>query len=278
MACRRLVGVLFLVAAASCSAAADDAAAGPEKVVRISGSGTASPIVERLAEEYAGWNPGVSFDFGVGTNTGGGIRGVHEGTLDLAVANRPLTEEEASSGVGYHPFARDAMVFAVHLPNTAFSLSSDQVRALYAGEATDWSDVGGDPQPVILLGRDPDESATKLLLVPFMKGLEVSPSVIILDRSTEMLDALQTTSGAIGFTSLGLLRLEGIESVAPVELDGVEPSPRSLDDGSYPWMMTFALVSPPGGASGAAEDFLSFVTSADARPILERYGYASVGE
>lgn len=267
------VPVLTVVLAA-CSAQSGEAPSEVTAVVRISGSGSASPIVEELAAEFSASHPGVTFEFGSGTNTGGGVQGVADGTLDLGVANRPLKPEEEALGVGYHPFATDAIVFAVRLPNPVTSLTTDQVRSLYGGLVTDWSQLGGEAAPVFLLGRDPDESAVKLMFEPIMGDQPVAPSLTVLERSNEMLSALDSTPGALGFTSLGLLRLSGYDSIQPLVLDGVEPGPTSIIDGSYRWVSTFALVSPPDGASPTAADFLGFVASADARAILERYGYA----
>src|SRR5687767_2553748 len=65
-------------------------------VLRISGSGTALPLVQKLAEAYQQTDPTVRFEFPAGTNSGGAIRGVVEGTLDVAVVNRSLMEKEAN--------------------------------------------------------------------------------------------------------------------------------------------------------------------------------------
>jgi len=272
---RRIVGLVALsLVAGGCSVASSAAPPEPAVVLRVSGSGSATPIVEQLAAVFTASHPEVSFEFGSGTNTGGGVTGVTEGTLDLAVANRPLKPEEAALGVGYHPFAIDAIVFAVRLPNQVLSVTTDQVRSLYGGEITDWSRFGGDPLPVFLLGRDPDESAVNLFFEPTMDGQSTAPAMTVLERSSEMLSALDSTPGSIGFTSLGLLRLSGYDSIAPLTLDGVEPGPATITDGTYRWVTSFALVTPPGGASDAAAEFLGFVLSAGARSTLEKYEYA----
>lgn len=266
-----LLPALGLVA---CGAESEAAPLPETVVVRVSGSGSASPIVEELAAEFSALHPEVSFEFGSGTNTGGGVQGVADGTLDLGVANRPLKPEEEALGVGYNVFASDAIVFAVRLPNSVTSLTTEQVQSLYSGEATDWSQLGGDSAAVVLLGRDPDESAVKLMFEPVMGDHPVADSLTVLERSSEMLSALDSTPGAIGFTSLGLLRMSDYDSIEAVTLDGVPPTPGSILDGSYRWVTTFALISPPEGASGASAEFLRFVASAEASVILERYGYA----
>ena len=273
----QIVGLVSLsLVAGGCSAASSAAPPEPTVVLRVSGSGSATPIVEQLAAVFTASHPEVSFEFGSGTNTGGGVTGVAAGTLDLGVANRPLKPEEAALGVGYHAFATDAIVFAVRLPNQVLSVTTDQVRSLYGGEITDWSRLGGDPLPVFLLGRDPDESAIKSFFEPIMYGQSTAPAMAVLERSSEMLSALDSTPGSIGFTSLGLLRLSDYHSVAPLIFDGVEPGPATITDGTYRWVTSFALITPPGGASDAAAEFLEFVLSTGARSTLEEYAYAPV--
>lgn len=265
--------LVLAVLVAGCSSAGAVSLPSPVVTLRISGSGSASPILQVLAEDYAISHPGVTFEFGSGTNTGGGVQGVADGTLDLGVANRALTPEETELGVGFHTFAVDATVFAVRLPNTVVSLTSDQARALYSGEVTDWVELGGEPANVFLLGRDPDESATRQFFNPIMTGRRVSPLMTVLDRSSEMLDALEGTRGSIGFTSLGLLRIGGSDLIAPVALDGVEASAASIDDGTYPWVTTLAIVTPPQGLSRTVADFIKYVVSVEGRSTLARYGY-----
>src|ERR1051326_4062831 len=117
---RVLVCALMLVLVVSGCARATDPSVGPsfepalEPALRISGSGAALPLVQKLADAYRREHPTAQFAIDAGTNSGGGIQGVLQGTLDLSVANRPLTEAEAATELDVHPFARDAVGFAVH--------------------------------------------------------------------------------------------------------------------------------------------------------------------
>jgi phosphate transport system substrate-binding protein len=233
------------------------------------------PLVQELSKAYEARHGGGAFQFDAGTNSGGAIRGVVDGTLDVAVVNRPLKEEEATQGVKYHPFAKDAIVFAVHAPDGATRLSTNQVRSIYAGTVSDWSALGGRPGPIVVLDRDEDESARKLVLVPLLGGQPVKARTTVLAKASEMTDALQATPNAIGYSSLGLLRLRGTENVQTVALDGVEANIGSIQDSSYPWHLTFGLVVKADGSPELAR-FVQFVNSPEARPVLERFGYASV--
>ncbi len=262
-----LVGLLGVLAVIPHGAAAT-----VKGSVRVSGSGSALPFVQELAKAFARANPDVEFRFEPGTNSGGAIRGVVQGTLDLAAVNRPLSEAEAKEDLQYIPFARDAVVFAVHLPNTVQRLTTGQVREIYAGRITDWKLVGGTAGAIIVLDRDPDESQRKLAFLPLMGGTQVTARTVVLSKASEMIDALASTPGAIGYTSLGLLRLAQLRTVRALILDGVLPSPQSLMTGGYPWSVTFGLAY----RSNAKETtrFVEFVRSAEGRRVIERYDLA----
>ncbi|MDP9457765.1 MAG: substrate-binding domain-containing protein [Actinomycetota bacterium] len=108
-----LVPLLLMVSACAGGIEGNDEPNDSEvAVVRVSGSGTALPLAEKLAEAYGRDHPEVKLRFDAGTNSGGAIEGVLEGTLELAVANRPLSEDEAGEPLDYLPFARDAVAFA----------------------------------------------------------------------------------------------------------------------------------------------------------------------
>lgn len=269
----RVASEILLIASLAILAATPNGAAAAAKVsVRVSGSGTALPLVQQLAKVFTSANSDVEFVFEPGTNSGGAIRGVLQGTLDLAVVNRPLSDAEAREDLQYVPFARDAIVFAVHLPNTVQRLTTAQVREIYAGRITDWKAVGGAAGPIIALDRDPDESARKLVFVPIMGGSPVVARTVVLSKASEMLDALAATPGAIGYTSLGLLRITKPANVRALILDGVMPSPQALMQGGYPWSLTFGLAYRSN--TGAVARFMEFVRGAEGQGLIERYDVA----
>lgn len=248
--------------------------ASPEPALRVSGSGTALPLIQKLIETYAEEHPKGRLELDTGTNSGGAIRGVLAGTLDLAVASRGLSEAEAREALEYRPFARDAVVFAVHLPNPLRGLTSPQLRDIYGGSVTDWGQVGGLPGPIIVLDRDEDESARRLVLVPLMDGRPVQSRSVTLTTARDMVRALESTASSLGYSSLGLLAIMKPRDVQTLALDGVTPDAESLARGDYPWQLTFGLVhrhDPPP----AVHRFVQFATGPAARRVLDAHGYAA---
>lgn len=240
--------------------------------IRVSGSGTALPLVQKLAEAYTQKHPETQFQFEPGTNSGGAIRGVMNGKLDLAVVNRPLSQIEAKEALDYRPFARDAVAFVAHKPVPVEALSSSQVRDIYSGKLTNWQQLGGKAAPIVVLDRDPDESARKLVLVPFMNGQPVQAQTVVLSKAKEMVQALESTPNAVGYSSLGLLQVIQARQVQVLKLDGTIPSAKSLALGTYPWYLTFGLVRHRN-ASPAVQSFVDFTIEQEGRQVLEKYGY-----
>lgn len=249
----------------------------PEAVVRVSGSGTALPVVKKLGEAYLSEYPNARLEFDTGTNSGAAIRGVLEGTLELAVANRPLSDEEAAQPLEEHPFARDAVVFAVHLPNPVNGLTSAQVRDIYAGRLTDWSLVGGLEEPIVLLDRDEDESMRKLVLVPLMGDDTVSAQTVVLSRAGDMAEALENTDNSLGYSSICLLNALEAEGVRVLALDGVTPSSESIRQDLYPWQLTFRLVHSDD-APAEVRRFVDFAEGPQGLQVVEQYGCAAINQ
>ncbi|MDP9398238.1 MAG: substrate-binding domain-containing protein [Actinomycetota bacterium] len=229
--------------------------------------------MQRLAEVYGRSHPGVRFELLSGTNSGAAVRGVVEGTLDLAVMNRDLKAEEQAEPVRYTSFARDAVTFATPESGPVRGLSSDEVRDVYAGKVRSWEKLGGERQGVVVLDRDPDESARKLVLLPFMADRPVAAQTTVLAKAGEMADALQGTPGALGYTSVGYLQATGQLGVRLLALDGIEATAANVASGRYPWHLTFGLVTR-ADAPDALRSFVDFARGEEGQRILSGYGYA----
>lgn len=242
--------------------------------IRVSGSGTALPAVQKLAEEYARLAPDARVEIAGGTNSGGAIRGVLERSLDVAVTNRPLTAAEAREPLVYVPFVRDAVTFAVHRSVAIRGVRSDQVRDLYGGLVTSWRGLGGPDAPVIILDRDEDESMRKLALIPLLGGHPVTATAVVLTSATDMLSALDTTPHAIGYTSFGLLRMRAPKQVEPLALDDVMPGPDAVAAGTYPLSLTFGLVLHADPAPATREFVAQAVRSTPT--VLGPYGFEHI--
>jgi phosphate transport system substrate-binding protein len=268
--------LLVSVAVAACRPAPQPQAAPDQSVeaaLRISGSGAALPLVDKLAQEYSRQHPSARFAIDAGTNSGGGIQGVVQGTLDLAVANRPLTDAEGQQTLEVRPFARDAVVFAAHPDHPVPGLSTADVRQVYGGSITDWAQIGGSPAPVLVLDRDPDEPQRSLFLLKLLNGQAPEARTTVLTSARDMLQTLEATSDSLGYSTLALLRIRQPKDVRVLALDGVTPGRQSLTAGTYPWYLTYTLINRPD-APRAVSRFLEFVRGPEGQRVLEQYDAA----
>lgn len=247
----------------------------PQKaaLIRVSGSGTVLPLVAKLADVFTKRHPEVRFEFDAGTNTSGGVKGLSQDVFQIAVANRALSEAENALGAVYRPFGRDALVFAAHEGAGVAAVTSEGVRAVYAGDSTTWSQLGGVPRPIVVLDRDEEETARKFGLVPFMAEQSIKAKTIVLSRAKEMLDGLSSTADSLGYTTLSQLRVAQLQGVKIMRLDGVQPSPSTVTNGSYPLHLTLGVVHKPEPRPEVAS-FIDFIFGKDGRAVLEAYDVA----
>ncbi len=260
---------LFLAACTESSEITDGRNAGEQ--IRVSGSGTCLPLLRLLSESDAG---GPSeFVYLPGLHSGGGIKGVANGDLEIGAVSRALTPEEEKLGLRYTLLSRDGLVIAVHPSVPIKGLTSQQVRDIYAGMYSNWTELGGPDLPITILDRNEDESAKIVLREHVLgKDLEITPKAVNLYYEPDMIEGLQSTVGAIGYFSLGY----GISQEIPVtmlELDGVAPTVANIENGTYTVIRPLGVVTA-ADAGEHVNEFLTQATSAEAVELIKNRGFA----
>ena len=96
--------------------------------------------MEVLADKYKELNSGVTIEIQQ-TGSGAGIQSTTEGVCDIGMASRELKDEETSQGLKSEEIALDGIAVIVNNNNAMDELSSDQVKAIYTGEALTWDEV-----------------------------------------------------------------------------------------------------------------------------------------
>lgn len=269
--CIALAGATLVVVSVACSRS--PSAPPATRPVRFAGSGTCQPLVRLLMDEYVRANPGVSARFLPGTHSVGAVKALAGGLADIGMVSRQLKQEEKTEGTEYALLSNDGLALAAHPGVSARGLTTAQVREVYGGKITDWSEVGGARQRIVVLDRNEDESA-KLILRQYVlgKGLEVTPKAVLLYYESDMVDALEKTPGAIGYFSLG----EAVarrRKVRLLLLDGVEPTVESVLAGRHRVVRPLGLIYR-SDISGDARAALDYLLSDAAARLMESKGYA----
>ena len=107
--------------------------------IAVGGSSSVSPVMEKLIEAYKSVNPNASIDLQTSDSTSG-MTGAMDGTFDIGMASRELKDEEAAQLTGT-VIALDGIAVVVNPANTIDDLSMDQIKSIYVGDITDWSDL-----------------------------------------------------------------------------------------------------------------------------------------
>ncbi|MFZ5815627.1 MAG: phosphate ABC transporter substrate-binding protein [Bacillota bacterium] len=246
----RLLLLLLSVALAACARS--------PAAVRIAGSTSVQPLAEVLAEAYARQG-GERVTIQGGGSTAG-LQALRNGVATLAAVSRRLSAEESAQGLVPHIIGYDVLTVLVHPGNPVERLTLAQLRQLFAGEVTDWSDLGGRPGRVHLISREAgsgSREAFRELVGP------VSPRAIIQNSSGAIRVAVMSDPQAIGYVSLGAARLGGVR---PLIIDGKAPG-----QVGYPLLRPLILVTagPPRGEEAA---FLRFTLGPAGQRLVQEEG------
>ncbi len=239
----------------------------------IGGSQSVTPILEILADNFEAENPNRKINFGPPGHTGSGIKGVEKAVFTLGALSRGLKPAEKQYGLKEFWFARDALVFATHTDVKLKGLSTDDIRAIYYGEITNWKKLGGPDQGIVVLDRY-EGSSPKILLYKkalFEKKRDITDMAIVIDNPHDMDIALINTRYSIGYTSLASIINESYD-LNVLGLDGIKPSPENVNEGSYKLARPQGFVVK-GEPEGLAREFTDFIFSAKGSDILRKKGY-----
>ena len=238
--------------------------------VRLAGSGAATPLVREALALLRPRTPGTTWLLEDSVGSAGGVAAVADGAVDVGLVSRPLNDAERALGLEVETVATDAVVVAAHPDVAVEGLGADQLRALYSGKTRTFPD--GSHASVLL--RDRGESANGVLerAVPGLTaGRTGDLPFRVLFHDAAMVEALASTPGAIGVSSLALL--SGAQARLKVlALDGLRPDADALEQGRWPATRPISLVYRPERREAVAP-LLGLLRSAEGAELARRAGY-----
>ncbi len=247
----------------------------PRVTILIGGSATTTPILEILGKAFTARNPNVLVQFLPSSHTAGGIQGAAKGDIDLGALSRAFEEEEKNLGVLYTEFARDGLAFVTQKDIRFRDVSSDNLRAIYAGKITKWSKLGvaGVADDTMVVIDRPGHSSAKIVLMGplFPKDMVFGPTLIMIERAPDANDALVKTPSAIGYTSLGAILMEKLP-LNVLMVDGVAPDDESIRNGRYPYFRPMALAHRKDTKPEVAA-FIAYIMGPEGRKIIGDNGF-----
>ena len=261
----------------SAEGAADPAAAPGSKIILV-GSTSVDPLAQKLAEAYKAKTPDVDIEIqAVGSSAG--IKAALDGSATIGMSSRELKEEEIAEGANPLIICRDGIAVAVNPENPVQNLSKDQVQKIFMGEITNWKEVGGNDEEIIVVSRE-SGSGTRgafeeiLKIEKEVEGKKISGLVetALQAEGTGAVKAnVASKTNAIGYVSLGYID----ETIKTVQVEGADPTAENITAGTYPVARPFVLVTK-GEISETDQAFLDFVMSSEGQAEAEKDGYIRV--
>ena len=263
-------------AAASSSTAAGSTASSTAAAlsgnVATGGSTSMKNVIAALTEGFAEVEPGVTVSYDP-TGSGAGITGATDKTLDIGLSSRALKDDEKADVDGT-TIALDGIAIIVNNASKVEDLTVDQLKQMFTGEITNWSEVGGDDGEIVLIGREAGSGTRD----GFESIVDVKDSCKYAQELTAtgaVISAVEANPLAIGYASLSAVG----DTVKMVTVGGVECSEDTVKDGSYKIQRPFVFVTNKSVTlSEQAQAFFDFATSADAADLIRTAGAVPVNE
>jgi len=264
-----IIGLMVLVTACSRVAATPQPATKPLSSGRVTfaGSTTLQPLAHELGQIFQERHPGVEMDIAAGGSTVG-IQAIHDGTVDIGMASRSLKPEEAE-GIAQHQAAVDVIAMVVYKSNPVEDITLEQLRDIYLGQIANWSEVGGEDQPITVVVRGKNSGTRGAFDEIVLDGQEPSsPNLQTAVAASDVAAMVSEDRNAIGYLGFGHFELD----IKVIAIDNVLPSEETAKDGSYPVVRPLLFLTGPL-TQPLADTFVEFALSDEGQQIVAASGW-----
>lgn len=228
----------------------------------------ANALGEVFMQKYS--NVTVNAEF---SGSSAGIESLLAGSVDIGNSSRNLSDEEKSKGAVENIVAIDGIAVVVDPANKVEDLSKENLYKIYTGEITNWSELGGDDQAIVVVGREA-ASGTRGAFEEILDAKDKCKYANELDSTGAVMAKVASTKGAIGYVSLDVLD----DSVKAVKLDGVEATVDNIKNGSYLLQRPFVMATK-GEISEQSDEvkaLFDFLKSDEGKQVVTSVGLITV--
>ncbi|MBM3289385.1 MAG: PstS family phosphate ABC transporter substrate-binding protein [Candidatus Hydrogenedentes bacterium] len=264
------------------SAPAPDTAA---KTVTVKGSDTMVHLVDAWADAFGKAHPDAKISV-TGGGSGTGIAALMNGTTDICASSRDLNGEERKSAEAKgltlmeSTVAQDALSIVVNPKNTVGELTLDQIAQIYTGAVTNWKDVGGPDETIVVASRESSSGTYMFFQEHVLKKKDYASGALLLPATSAIVQTVADSAGAIGYVGLGYAaeakdKVKTIGVKPSADAPAVMPSAETVLNRSYSIARPLFLIVSKEPA-GTIKAFLDFCASPDGQKIVEANGYVTV--
>lgn len=260
----------------------------PETYPRVDGSTATIPLSEQFAAEAMGFELSEARTYIKHNTTHAAYVNLIEKEADIIFATYPSEQElqlAQDSGVELeiHPVVSEGFVFMTNEENPVSDLTAEQIVAIYSGEITNWSEVGGADVDILAYQREENSGSQSGMLALVMKDTPlVDPitelQIIGMEGLVEVISNYDNSESAIGYSYYyyvsNMVVRPGIRLIA---VDGVTPSPETIKSGEYPYTTAYyAVIRKDEPDDSPARKLLDWTLSENGQAAAEEAGYVPV--
>ncbi len=227
-----------------------------------------APLMEELVSVFAGNRPQVTIQLEHAANAERALAALQSGQAGLVGVSWLPEDEKVEGTLWYRPFARDSIVLITHPANPVGGLTLLQLRRIFQGQTIFWTELGGPELDVMPVSRE-NGSGTRLSFESLVMGRrDVTPTAVVMPSNRAVVEYVAGTPGAIGYVSSAWLA----PSVNLLAIEGVTPSPASVEDGRYLLAQSYYLVARAEPTGGVAE-LIEWIKEGEGQEVI-RQSYA----
>ncbi|MFA0514999.1 phosphate ABC transporter substrate-binding protein [Vibrio breoganii] len=244
--------------------------------INVSGSTSVARVMDILAENFNKTHSETYIAVqGVGSTAGVAL--VRNDVAEIGMSSRMLTEPEYKDNLIVKQFAYDGLAVVVNHQNAVQNITRDQLYKIYTGKITNWKELGGDDRAIAVVTREVSSGSRYAFedqiglsrVLNDRRVSTISPSALVVSTNSMMKTLISDNQQAIGFISMGSIDA----SVKPLNFDGVVPNSVNLLNKEYDLARPFLIFYHQDLEDKAALKFAQYVTSKEARSIIENQGY-----
>ena len=236
--------------------------------ISLAGSTSMEKLCEAMSESFMETYPGVTVTVEY-TGSGAGLESLASGSVDIGNSSRHLKDEEVAGGAVENVVAIDGIAVIVDPANSVSDIPADKLAAIYKGEITNWSELGGDDEAIVVIGRE-SGSGTRDAFEELLEVKDACKYAQELDSTGGVKAKVAATPGAIGYVSLDVVD----ESIKAVSIDSVEPTETNIIAGDY--LLSRPFVMATNGEISAQNDLVKgwfdYISSDAGKDVIKSAG------
>lgn len=249
-------------------AGTSDASSDLSGAISLAGSTSMEKLCEALSESFMEKYPNISVTVEY-TGSGAGLESLAAGSVDIGNASRHLKEEETSAGAVENVVAIDGIAVITDKDNEVTDVSAEDLAKIYQGEITNWSELGGQDEAIVVIGREAG-SGTRDAFEELLEVADACQYAQELDSTGGVLAKVAATPGAIGYVSLDVVD----DTIQTVSLDGVAPTEENILAGDYLLSRPFVMATNGeiSEQNELVQTWFDYVNSEDGKNVISSVG------